>query len=107
MASQSQSQPQESPPLPTSASEHDIRAVLTGEALSHLEPCPGGEWKFFSQNEDSIVIVYTMPDGTEVMRTIVDMAVTSEAAMHICWQYLHSPNAGKRSHFLIQLRYLR
>ncbi|CAJ0548280.1 Ff.00g050340.m01.CDS01 [Fusarium sp. VM40] len=94
MASQSQSRPQEPPPLPTSASEHDIRAVLTGEALSHLEPCPGGEWKFFSQNEDSIVVVYTMPDGTEVMRTIVDMAVTPEAATHICWQYLHSPNAG-------------
>jgi hypothetical protein len=101
MASQSQSRPQEAPPLPTSASEHDIRAILTGEALRHLEPCPGGEWKFFSQNEDSIVVVYTMPDGTEVMRTIVDMAVTSEAATHICWQYLHSPVPGKRSRFLI------
>ncbi|KAM0267663.1 hypothetical protein ACHAPA_005714 [Fusarium lateritium] len=94
MASQSQSWPQEAPPLPTTASEHDIRAVLTGEALRHLEPCPGGEWKFFSQNEDSIVVVYTMPDGTEVMRTIVDMAVTAEAATHVCWQYLHSPVPG-------------
>ncbi|KAF5674899.1 mating type MAT1-2-3 [Fusarium heterosporum] len=98
MTSQS-ARPQGGTEMPPNASATDVRALLTGNALRHLEPYPGGQWKLLSQTGDSIFVVYVLDDGTEVMTTTIIMAVTPDNAAQFCWPYLHSFPDGKYSRF--------
>ncbi|KAJ4259638.1 hypothetical protein NW762_007568 [Fusarium torreyae] len=77
------------PPMPSRATDHDIQALLTGPALDHLVPVPGGRWVMVSRAEDTILIVYVLGDGTEVMSTTVHMATNPDVAADLCWQHVY------------------
>ncbi|RGP63551.1 mating type mat1-2-3 [Fusarium longipes] len=101
---ESQSQPQaearasspDRPSMPTRATAHDIRAILSGPALGHLAPVPGGRWRLVSQTMNSIVVAYHV-NHRAVLTTTIQMGANPALVTDQCWQYVYGYPTGVAS----------
>ncbi|KAL4721920.1 hypothetical protein ACLX1H_011112 [Fusarium chlamydosporum] len=104
MESQPQPQPQtrtrasaqDGPSMPTRATEHDIRALLSGPALNHLAPVPGGRWKEVSRTMNAIEVEYIV-NRTRVLTTTIQLGANPALVTDQCWQHVYGYPTGMAS----------
>ncbi|KAM6535626.1 hypothetical protein FALCPG4_005176 [Fusarium falciforme] len=83
------------PKFPPHATNADIKALLTGPALRHLEPQPGGKWTLESRAHETILVKYSTRDGIELLRTTIHLAANPETAADLCWQHVYGYTPGQ------------
>ncbi|KAM0413563.1 hypothetical protein ACHAPT_013660 [Fusarium lateritium] len=83
------------PNFPPRATSTDIKALLTGPALRHLEPRPGGKWTLVSRVRDTIRVKYSTRDDIELLRTNVHLATNPETAADLCWKHVYGYTPGQ------------
>ncbi|KAF4461436.1 mating type MAT1-2-3 [Fusarium albosuccineum] len=80
---------------PARATDEDITALLSGPALRHLEPRPGGQWNFHDRAEDTILVSYTTSDGLEPFYATVHLACDPGTATSLCYQHVYNWTEGQ------------
>ncbi|RSL52092.1 hypothetical protein CEP54_011088 [Fusarium duplospermum] len=83
------------PKYPPRATNADIKALLAGPALRHLEPQPGGKWTLESRAHETILVKYSTRDGIELLRTTIHLAANPETAADLCWQHVYGYTPGQ------------
>lgn len=73
----------------------NMAELLSGPALRHLEPHPGGLWTLTGQQQDSYTIAYVMEGRGEAVYYTVQACTNEADVRQHCGSHIYDVPGGK------------